>query len=337
LLAGKRIGLTVGVSCRERNNIMTIEARFDVVTVGVVCADVMVRPVDEVPRRGTLALVPTLEMHLGGLAGVTAIICAKLGGRAAFVGRLGKDAFGDFLLDTMQRHGVDVSGVKRTASCNSSATVVLISGDGERTFLHHMGTNAETGEEDIDFEVVAQARVLHWGGPAITPKLDGKPMGRVFQRARELGVITSMDTCYDGQGIWQPLIAPSLPWLDLVFTSLEEARHYTGQQEPEDIADFFLRHGARVAVVKLGGDGIFAKDAGGDHVKLPAHRVPVVDTTGAGDASCGGFLYGWTRGWPLESCARLANAVGGLTVQQMGGAEAVESLEQVQAFMETLS
>jgi len=316
---------------------MTAETRFDVVTVGVVCADVMVRPVEEVPRRGTLALVSTLEMHLGGLAGVTAIVCAKLGGTAAFVGRLGQDAFGDFLLDTMRRNGVDVSSVKRTSSFNSSATVVLISGDGERTFLHHMGTNAETGEEDIDFEVIARSRVLHWGGPAITPKLDGEPMGRIFRRARELGITTSMDTCYDGRGIWQPLIAPSLPWLDLVFTSLEEARHYTGQQEPEAISDFFLKHGARVAVVKLGGDGIFAKDAGGNRVKLPAHRVAVVDTTGAGDAACGGFLYGWTHGWPLETCARLANAVGGLTVQKMGGAEAVVSLEQVQAFMETLS
>ncbi|HPU96651.1 MAG TPA: carbohydrate kinase family protein, partial [Candidatus Hydrogenedentes bacterium] len=246
-------------------------------------------------------------------------------------------AFGNFLLDTMSRSGVDISGVKRTTACNSSATVVLISADGERTFLHHMGTNAETSEEDIDFQVVAQSRVLHWGGPAITPKLDGEPMGRVFRRARELGVITSMDTCYDGRGIWGPLIEPSLPHLDLVFTSLEEARHYTGQYEVEDIADYFLKHGAQAAVVKLGGDGIFAKDAGGKRVKLPAHRVVVVDTTGAGDAACGGFLYGWTHGWTLESCTRLANAVGGLTVQKMGGAEAVASLEQVQAFMETLS
>jgi 2-dehydro-3-deoxygluconokinase len=65
--------------------------------------------------------------------------------------------------------------------------------------------------------------------------------------------------------------------------------------------------------------------------------VDVVDTTGAGDASCGGFLFGWLQGWDLERCGRLANAVGGLTVQRMGGAEAIKNLEQTLAFMETLS
>ncbi len=309
---------------------------FDLVTVGVVCADVMVRPVEAVPARGTLGLVPSLDMHLGGLAGVTAIVCSRLGGKSAFVGRLGRDSFGDFLLAKLSENGVDTRGVRRVDDCNSSATVVLISGDGERTFLHHMGTNAETCEGDIDFDVAGASRALHWGGPAITPKLDGAPMGRVFARAQSLGVLTSMDTCYDGKGVWLPLIEPSLPHLDIVFSSLEEARHYTGRDAVEDIAEFYLSRGPKVAVIKLGAEGIFVKTAGGDRVRLPAHRVPVVDTTGAGDASCGAFLYAHLQGWDTEKCARLANAVGGLTVGRMGGAEAVESLGKTLAFMETL-
>ena len=309
---------------------------FDVVTVGVVCADVMVRPVDTIPARGTLGLVPMLGMHLGGLAGVTALVCSRLGGKSAFVGRLGRDSFGDFLLAKLNENGVNTDGVSRVDTCNSSATVVLISDDGERTFLHHMGTNAETTDSDIDFSVVKQSKVLHWGGPAITPKLDGAPMGRVFEKARALGVKTSMDTCYDGKGVWLPLIEPSLPHLDIVFSSYEEARNYTGREEVESIADFYLSYGVETAVIKLGAEGIFVKGQG-TSFRLPAHRViSVVDTTGAGDAACGAFLYGYTHGWDLERCGRLANAVGGLTVQRMGGSEAVESLEQTVAFMETL-
>ncbi len=309
---------------------------FDLVTVGVVCADVMVRPVDAVPQRGTLGLVPTLEMHLGGLAGVTAIVMSRLGGSSAFVGRLGRDSFGDFLLSKLSANGVDTGGVRRVDDCSSSATVVLISGDGERTFLHHMGTNAETSEEDIDFGVVGRSKVLHWGGPAITPKLDGAPMGRVFEKARALGVRTSMDTCYDGKGVWLPLIEPSLPHLDIVFSSYEEACNYTGKSAVGDIADFYLSYGVEIAVIKLGAEGLFVKGRG-ESLRLPAHRVArVVDTTGAGDASCGGFLYGFLQGWNLERCARLANAVGGLTVQCMGGAGGVENLEATLAFMETL-
>ncbi len=309
---------------------------YDLVTVGVVCADVMVRPVDTIPPRGTLGLVPMLNMHLGGLAGVTAIVCSRLGGKSAFVGRLGRDSFGDFLLAKLNENNVNTTSVHRVDTCNSSATVVLISEDGERTFLHHMGTNAETSEDDIDFDVVRDAKVLHWGGPAITPKLDGAPMGRAFEKARALGVKTSMDTCYDGKGVWLPLIEPSLPHLDIVFSSYEEACNYTGCREVEAIADFYLSYGVEIAVIKLGAGGIFVKGQG-QILRLPAHNVPrVVDTTGAGDAACGAFLYGYTHGWDLERCGRLANAVGGLTVQRMGGAEAVESLETTVAFMESL-
>lgn len=306
---------------------------MDLVTVGVVCADVMVRPVEVLPKRGSLALVPTLEMHLGGLAGVTAVVFSKLGGKAAFVGRLGQDSFGDYILSTMQSAGVDTAGVRRDPQCRSSATVVLISEDGERTFLHHLGTNAKTCEEDLDFDVIASAKVLHWGGPAITPLLDGAPMGRIFEKARALGVKTAMDTCYDGKGVWLPLIEPALPHLDIVFSSIEEARCYTGKQSPEDIADFYRAYGVETVVVKMGAEGLFVKNGQEQH-HIAAHKVNVIDTTGAGDASCGGFLYGHLNGWSLERCGRLANAVGGLTVQYMGGAEAIESLEATTAFME---
>lgn len=309
---------------------------YELVSVGVVCADVMVRPVDTVPQRGTLGLVPRLEMHLGGLAAVTASAYCQLGGKAAYIGRVGRDGFGEYLVSTLQHNGVDTSGVRQVDSANSSATVVLIDGAGERTFLHHVGANAETCEEDVDFDMVKGARVFHWGGPAIMPNLDGAPMGRVFERVKALGVATSMDTCYDGKGVWLPLIEPSLPHLDIIFSSFEEACHYTGCTTPESIADFYLGYGIKVAVIKLGSDGVYVKQ-GDTACRLPAHRVDVVDTTGAGDASCGGFLYGWVRGWDIEKCARLANAVGGLTVQHMGGAEALTGLDQALAFMETLS
>lgn len=301
---------------------------IDVVTVGVVCADVMVKPVDSLPKRGCLGLAPQLELHLGGLAGVTAAVLCRLGAKAAFTGRLGQDGFGDFIISTLSEMGVDVSRVRRTDTCGTSATVVLISADGERTFLHHLGTNVLTSEEDVDWELVAQSKVLHWGGTSITPALDGEPIGRIFAKAHELGVKTSMDTCFDGKGVWFPHIKHALPHLDIAMSSIEEARHYTGQQTPEAIADFYQSFGVETVMVKMGGDGLYVKNAKEAHT-IPAHKVPVVDTTGAGDAACSGFLYGYIQGWDLLYCGRLANAVGALTVQVMGGAEGVRSLDQV--------
>jgi sugar/nucleoside kinase (ribokinase family) len=306
---------------------------FDVVTVGVVCADVMVRPVDHWPERGHLQVVPELEMHLGGLASVTSTVLAQLGAQAACVGRVGNDGFGDYITETMRGQGVHVDTLLRDPEHNTSSTVVMISADGERTFLHHIGATAAVDPGDIDFELVKSSKVLHWGGPAITPGLDGAPIAEVMRRARELGVTTSMDTIHDGHGIWYPHIEPVLPHLDIVMSSLEEARFYTGKQSPEDIAEFYCSHGPGIALIKLGEEGIYLRTPESVH-RLPAHEVPVADTTGAGDAACGGFLYGWVNGWDPLKCARLANAVGAITVQFMGGAEAITSLEETVALME---
>ncbi len=308
----------------------------DLVTLGLVCADVMVRPVNAIPERGKLSLVPELAMHLGGLAGVTAAVYCRLGGRAAFIGSVGMDSFGDHLLSSLASAGVDTRGVRRDPSARSSATVVLISDDGERTFLHHIGATAALSEDDVDYDVIGGAKVLHWGGPGVTPGLSGGPMGRIFERARALGVKTSVDTCYDGGATWLPLIEPALPHLDIFMTSLEEARHYTGQETPEAIAVFLRGYGVEQVLVKLGAEGVYyASEAASGLV--PAHKVRVVDTTGAGDAACAGFLYGYNQGWDIERCARLANAVGALTVQAMGGAGGVRSLEQALELMEATS
>ncbi len=307
---------------------------LDLVSLGLACADVMVRPVESFPERGKLALVPHLEIHLGGLAGVTAGVFSALGGRAAFTGALGRDGFGDYVYGALAELGVRVDQVVRSDEHGTPATVVLIGEDGERTFLHHSGCSQSFREQDVDLSLLQHARHLHWGGPAVTPGLDGEPIGRILKHAKDLGLTTSVDTCYDGLGKWLPRIEHALPHLDIVMSSIEEARMYTGQQEVEEIADFYRSYGPETALIKLGEQGLYVKNRD-ESYRVPAHRVEVKDTTGAGDAACGGFLYGFLQGWDLLRCARLANAVGALTVQAMGGAGGARSLDETLAFMES--
>ncbi len=305
---------------------------FDIVTTGVVCADVMVRPVDDLPERGRLALVPQLELHLGGLAAVTAAIYAELGGRAAVVAKVGDDGFGQYIGNRLAGHGVDTTHLTRVAEYHTASTVVVINEAGERTFLHHVGTSAVLTEHDIPETLLKETTLFHWGGPSVTPALDGEPIGRVFAKARQLGVKTSMDTCYDASGVWFPRIEHALPHLDVVMSSLEEARHYTGKESPADIAAFYRSFGVGTVMIKLGEDGVYVENAS-ERCQIPAHNVNVVDTTGAGDAACAGFLYGYLHGWDLVRCGKLANAIGALTVQVMGGSEGVQSLEQAMALL----
>jgi len=310
--------------------------RVDVVSLGLACADVMVKPVTTLPEKGTLGLVPTLELHLGGLAAATASVLSQLGANVAFLGMVGNDGFGDFIVSKLNEANVNTEHVARSSEASTPATVVMIDDQGERTFLHHSGTAAHFSDKDIDETLLAEASWVHWGGPAVTPGLDGEPAGRTLKQAKENGCVTSLDTCYDGSGKWFERIEPALPHTDYVMSSLEEARAYTGCESQEDIAAFFLGHGAKGVIVKLGKNGIFASD-GDLAFTIPAHDVDVVDTTGAGDAACAGFIQAQLRGWNFEESVRLANAVGGLTVQRMGGAEAVSSLDDAVALMNTVA
>ena len=305
----------------------------ELVSVGLVCADVKVRPVDSLPPSGTLGLVDQLELHLGGLAGVTAAAYARLGGNVAFVGCVGHDGFGNFLLDNLSRLGVDTSACVRSDTLGTSATVVTIREDGERTFMHYPGATADLTPEKVSLDVLRTARVVHWGGPAVTPGLEGEAAARLFSKAHELGVETSLDTCYDGAGRWLARIDAALPHTDIVFTSIEEGRHYAGRETAEGVAGFFLERGAHTVLVKLGCEGIYAVQ-GDATLRIPAHQVEVVDTTGAGDAACAGYLYGHIAGWDFERCARMANAVGALNVQALGGPEAMGGLDDALALLQ---
>lgn len=306
---------------------------FDLVTIGCVCADVKAQPVDEIPARGTLGLIPSLEMTMGGLAGVTAAVFSRLGGKAAFTGCLGNDPFGNFLIEAFQHAGVNTQGIHRVDDCNSAATVVLIDSQGERTFLHHVGTVGTLCEDDIDFGLAKRTKVFHWGGPGLTPKLHGKPIARVFKKIQALGVKTSIDTCFDGSGTWLPLMEEALPHTSILCTSMSEAPHYAGTADPEAILDFFAGYGIEHILLKMGEEGLMVRDRQ-ETISFKRHEVPVVDGTGAGDAACAGFIYGLVNGWKLAQCGALANAVGALVVQSTESAGPSISLAAAEELME---
>jgi sugar/nucleoside kinase (ribokinase family) len=132
------------------------------------------------------------------------------------------------------------------------------------------------------------------------------------------------------------VVGPCMPHIDYFMPSYEEAvRLAGGETAPERIADAFLALGAKTAVIKLGKDGCYAKDSRtGAAFYAPTYlSVKPVDTTGAGDAFCAGFIAGLARGLPLEGCAALANAVGTFCVTAMGASTGVKGLGEVEAFM----
>lgn len=298
----------------------------DVVCLGILVADAIARSVDALPLRGKLAVVDEIALHGGGCALNTASGLTRLGLRAAVAGKVGADAFGDFLLDLLDARGIGRAGVIRDPESSTSATVVLVSSDAERTFIHCPGASGAIRADELDPAVVYAGRALHIAGALVMEQLDGEPAARILAEARARGLHTSVDTVFDATGRWQRVLT-CLAHADLVCLGLAEAQAITGEREPARAAAWLRARGAHDVAVKLGPDGCFVAGAGFEG-PVPPVEVEAVDGTGAGDAFVAGLLYGRLEGWPLERAARLANAVGALATTVVGASEALPTLAQ---------
>ena len=304
-----------------------------ILCLGIMVADVVGRPLRTVPDPGRLALVDEMSLHTGGCAINAATALASLGLPVEVIGKIGTDPFGDFLLDALAARGIGSKGVKRDASVGTSATMVMVAPDGERRFVHYIGANARLTLEDIDFQMVAEASILHIGGSLVMPGIDGEPTAELLRKARALGVTTFLDTVWDDTGRWMELIGPCLPYIDFFVPSLPEAQAIAGLEDPADVGRALLNQGVGTVGLKMGADGCMVMTDKGQVIRLPAFQVDVVDATGAGDAFAAGFIAGEWQGWPLEKTARFANAVGALCVTDLGATGGVCSLDETLEFM----
>jgi len=308
---------------------------FDVACLGILVADIITKAVDGLPEKGKLLPVEQISLYSGGCAATAAINLSKIGMKPALIGKVGNDGFGEFLKNALDASGVNTDGLVISEGVNTSASVVLSDSNGERSFLHCFGSNAEFTMEDVDFEVIKNSKILFIAGTNLMAKFDGIPCSQVLKKAKDMGVYTAMDTAWDASGRWIEIVEPSFPYLDLFMPSYDEARMIAGKDEPEDIADVFLVKGVKLAVIKLGKDGCFIKKNDGEKYTIPTYnQIKAVDTTGAGDSFAAGFLSGLIMGWDLYRCGKFANAVGTHCVMAVGATTGIKSMKEILKFME---
>jgi len=238
-----------------------------------------------------------MEQATGGSAGNTMLALAKLGGKAGFVGKIGKDDLGDFYAENCRKVGIDA----RLMACNLPTGVAntFISPDGERTFGTCLGAASTLQAGDITPALFEGVSMAHIEGYLVQ---NHELMEAICQTAMEMSVQLSLDLASYN------VVAADLPffqhlvqdYIDIVFANEEEAAAFTGKKDTLEA----LREIAALkclAVVKLGGKGASAR-LGREEVVIGAHKVPVVDTTAAGDFFAGGFLYALNRGASLKDC-----------------------------------
>lgn len=310
----------------------------DLMTLGNTCCDLFV-PDHSRPPPGGIVTIDSLEVVPGGNGANTAITAGRLGIRVALIGVLGDDLFGRYLREHLGKAGVDTSLLQLLPGRTSPATIVFNdAATGERSFVHHPGTN-------LDFSVPADARrltprILHLAAPELLPGLWPGGAVALAREMRARGAIVTLDTF--------AVVDPSQPGsaerverehrellgtVDMVFPNELESGLVTGRKDLEAQAARFHELGVRVVAIKRGERGAHVSWEG-RAVDLPTGRVAAVDTCGAGDNFSAGFLAGTLWGLSPEEAGRLGCALGSLCVEHRGsttGSEDPGRLERVLA------
>ncbi|GAA3101990.1 carbohydrate kinase family protein [Streptosporangium carneum] len=278
-----------------------------VVTLGVHIVDVLARPVEALPEGQDTHLLEQIRVTAAGAAAGTAVDLAALGVPVASVGAVGDDELGDLLLMIMKRRGVDVTGVVRRAGEQTAASILPIRLDGGRPSFHVPGANLGLSPADVDRGRVVGAAAVHLGGMDVTWGLHDPGFLALLDEARAAGAIVTMDPLSNMPDLLRAANV-FLPHVDYLLPNEEQALAMSGATGVEEAAVALLRQGPKAVLVTMGEEGSLVATASG-LTRVPALDVPVVDTTGCGDAYCAGFVAGLVDGGDVVEAARLGAAV----------------------------
>jgi sugar/nucleoside kinase (ribokinase family) len=302
--------------------------KFDILMVGDVNVDIVFAGLQRLPALSTEELAADLDFRGGGSVANCACAAAALGLRVGLQGIVGQDTFGDYMIEHLNRRGVDTSGVRRRADIKTGATVSL-SLPRDRAFATYLGSIAALKAEHLDSSLLTRAGHLHVGSYFLLHGLRGS-FEWLFGEARQAGLSTSLDLGWDPDQKWNGELKAALPLVDVVLPNEEEAANITGLSSPEQAAAA-LAEKCRVAVVKRGERGSIACSAG-ELVAQPAFDVKVADTTALGDCFNAGFLLAWLEERPLAHCLRYGNAAAAIAATRLGDTR-YASRDEVEALL----
>lgn len=302
-----------------------------VAAVGVHVLDTHVLGIEAIPAGSDGQLVETIRMSPAGTAGGTAVVLSRLGATVRSYGAVGTDPVGDTLLGLLRREGVDVAGLVRKETAQTSASVLPVRPNGDRPAWHCIGANGAFTLDDLpaaDSGWLDGVSHLHLGGPEF---LGGDAAAELLARARAAGVTTSVDVLAPGDPDMLAWIAAALPHTDHLLPNDEQVLGFTGAASLAEGAQALVAAGAGCVAVTQGARGALVATADGVS-EVPAYAVEVVDTTGCGDAFSAGYLRGLSLGRSPVGAAALGCATAAQVAQGLGTDAGSYDLASVEAF-----
>lgn len=286
-----RSGALINTSCE-------VDTMKDILTLGELLVDMTQNGVDDLGN-GKFTAYP------GGAPANVAVAAARLGAKTGFIGKVGNDAFGRSLTETLKKEGVDVSGLFTSRDQPTTMALVSVDEQGEREFAFYRSPGADTQlTSDEAVSAVAGSHtggtdlpgILHVGSLSMTTMPAREACESAVRYARDRGVLISYDPNYRA-ALWDSedhaieMMKVLLPLADILKVSDEEMLMLTGTEDFEEGSQILSEYGPALVLVTLGSQGVFARYGGISEV-VPGFRVKVADTNGAGDTFLGAMLAG---------------------------------------------
>lgn len=297
---------------------------YDVVGCGYACIDFL-GTVPHFPEIDTKLDLTTLTIQGGGPVATALVALARLGARTLFLGKVGSDDFGRQILEGLKAEHVAVEATVATDQTSPFA-FVLVTPDSRRTVVWTRGTAPLLSPGEVDADLITSGRVLILDDIEI-------PAGiRAAEIARESGIPVILGAGTPRAGIEQ-LIRLS----DEVVMAEKFPFRLTGERDHHQALAAILKLGPKRATVTMGDRGCLHLDAGGALHDQPAFKIEAIDTTGAGDAFHGGYVYGRLQDWDMPQVLRFASAVAALKTRKVGGRTALPDLAEAMSWLEAQS
>jgi sugar/nucleoside kinase (ribokinase family) len=293
----------------------------DLVGVGLNATDTLI-PLADYPARGSKVEFRGATVMPGGQTATTVVACQSWGMSTRYVGKLGDDDAARLHREAFVRAGVEARLIE-VSEAASPQSLIIVDGGGERTVLCRKDERLILQPEDLERAWIENARALHVDGYDTA----AATLAAGWARAAGIPVIADLDEMYPG-------VERLIESVDYLIVSRDFPSRLMKEKDLEKaLRGMQLRYGCVLTAATLGEDGVLAWN-GARLLHRSAYRVPVVDTTGAGDVFHAGFIYGLLQGWPLERQLDFACAAAALNCTASGargGIHPVTAIEELMA------
>lgn len=301
--------------------------KFDIMVVGELNVDIIFNKLHNPPELGKEQKADQMTLTMGSSSAIFASNSSSLGADVTFCGKIGTDAFGSLVLDSLQEKRVNTDYIIADKQLKTGATSIYRFHD-DRMMVTYPGAMESLTAQELPDKLFEQSRHLHTSSIFFQPSIK-QSLVTLFKKAKSYGLSTSLDTQWDPNENWDIDFESLQPYLDFFLPNEDEVLRITGTSNINEALDYFSLFPSTCVVIKRGKKGAVMQYEG-NRRSIFAYKIPdFEDAVGAGDSFNAGFITEYLKGKNLNKCLETGNIVAAVSTTKSGGTAAIDNYDRV--------